>query len=891
MDSFPKDIQRAAFGAGKMRNALLTYFILLLTSGQGEGRVVQVSEGPLVRVEGQPATLSCNVSDYEGPSEQDFDWKVLHGNSWLQLISTFDLSYADQSLRSRVDSGDITVDRLGPASVELQIRRLTPADSTTFRCSTPSTDSVISGNYEADVKLSVLQDSLKVAPSAPPAVVPEGGPLGLYCNATRDTPQQGYTHLSVTWSVGRGAGPEDVLSFGPDGGVTVGANYTQRYSDGGLRLDLQGGGVFGLVLTEALPGDGGAYACTAREWFHEVGGAWQQILQRSVELGEVQVTPTAQSLTVSVEEDDITLSVGDTLNLTCSIAIDYQLSLGLEVTWLLSPAPRGGPAESRVLAQMSRDGVVKGAAGPVRFTRVEAGLFRLLVQGVAQADSGLYSCRVRVWIRRSGGEWYQAAQNTSAPVQVLVTMKEADFKVVLLDGVTPQYSGDPTELECRVTDVSGLGGGRLGVSWLYAEATPGDVLSAGSGSVMAELDGGGNLRPGKGHGERLERGLLVLSRSEPDIFRLRLLHTLDSDMGAYSCAVSVWSPAPHGGWERGKEVHSEPLNVFWTSKTPRVSVAARRLREASAAGGTFEMSCQVTGQNLQNPGYSVLIQVEEKVGGRVRKVLSLSPDSVLELEEWSELDRVVLEKTSPTEFRFRLYQAQRADRGFYYCTVTAWTRQPGTPGTWTRSVSAQSNKVHVHFTDKGPVFNVSVRADSSRVSPWETAKMQCIVSILGPAPNADDVSYEVRWFLSRAQAPDSAALLASVDRWGVVWKGLRNGSSDCSIERVGARTYALSVHSVQDSDAGQYYCTATPWLRSPTATWTRGRDITSSRIYLAVNFALWDSMQRPLLVGLGVSLAVGILSVLLGLICTRCFCRNPLPAPRSHGPLTDMEME
>lgn len=161
--------------------------------------MVQVSEGPLVRVEGQPATLSCNVSDYEGPSEQDFDWKVLHGNSWLQLISTFDLNYADQSLQSRVDSGDITVDRLGPASVELQIRRLTPADSTTFRCSTPSTDSVISGNYEADVKLSVLQDSLKVAPSAPPAVVPEGGPLGLYCNATRDTPQQGYTHLSVTW--------------------------------------------------------------------------------------------------------------------------------------------------------------------------------------------------------------------------------------------------------------------------------------------------------------------------------------------------------------------------------------------------------------------------------------------------------------------------------------------------------------------------------------------------------------------------------------------------------------------------------------------------------------------------------------------------------------------
>ncbi|KAJ8332285.1 hypothetical protein SKAU_G00427110, partial [Synaphobranchus kaupii] len=566
MASFPKDIQSAGIGAGKMRNALFTYFFLFLTSGQVECRVVHVSAGPLVRVEGQTATLSCSVSEYEGPREQDFEWKVLRGDQWLQVVSTFDLNYADRSLQDRMDSGDIIMERRGPASVVLQIHGLTPGDGTTYLCSTPSTDSVIKGNYEAEVKLTVIQDSLKVAPSVPPAVIPEGGPLELYCNASRDVSEQGYTHLSITWSVGRGAGPEDVMSFGPDGGVTVGVNYTQRYSAAGLRLDLQGGGVYGLVLTEVLPDDGGVYTCTAREWSREVGGAWQQILQRSAEIGEVKVTPTAQSLTVSVEDDDITLSMDDTLNLTCSVAIDYQRSLGLEVTWLVSPASGGGSAEPQVLARMTRDGVVKGVDSPVGFARVEAGSFRLLVQGVVQSDSGLYSCRVRAWIRRSGGEWYQAAQNTSDPVQVLVTMKEPDFKVMLLDGVTPQFSGDPTELECRVTGVSGLGAGRLGVSWLYAAATPGDVISAGSGSVVASLDGRGNLRAGDGYGERVGNGLLVLSRSEPDVFRLRLLRTQDSDMGAYSCAVTAWSPAQNGGWEKGKEVHSEPLNVFWTPK-------------------------------------------------------------------------------------------------------------------------------------------------------------------------------------------------------------------------------------------------------------------------------------------------------------------------------------
>ncbi|KAJ8283116.1 hypothetical protein COCON_G00056350 [Conger conger] len=777
MASFPKDIQRAGFGSGKMRSALFTFFIFILTSGRAGGRVVTVSQGPLVRVEGQAAALGCSVREYEGPTEQDFDWKVLRDDRWLQVISTFDLRFADQSLQGRVDSGDITVERRGPASVALLIGRLRPADSTAFRCSTPSTDAVFQGNYEADVRLIVIPDSLQVDPSPPPAVVPEGGALELHCNATRDVLPQAYTHLSVSWSVARETGPEDVLSFGPDGGVAVGPGYAQRYTDGELRLDLPGGGVYGLVLTQASPGDGGVYTCTAGEWSREAGGAWQQILERSAEMGEVQVTPT---------DDDITLAVGDTLNLTCSVAVDYPRSLRLEVTWLLSSAPGASPApaEPRVLAQVGRDGVVKGAGRPVGLTRVEPGAFQLLVRGLARSDSGLYSCRVRAWIHRTTGDWYQAAQNSSHPVRVLVTVKDPVFKVLLLDKETPQFSGDPTELECQVRGVSGLGAARLGVSWLYAEATPGDVIAAGSGSVMATLDAEGTQQAGQGYEDRLGNGELVLYRSAPSTFRLRLLHTHDTDMGAYSCAMAVWSPAPPG-WEKGPEVHSEPLNVFWTAKTPRVSVAARRLREVTSAGGTFEMSCQVTGQNLRNPGYSVLIQVEERVGGRTRRVLSLGPDSVLGLEEWSELDRVVLERTSAKEFRFRLYQAQRADRGFYSCTVTAWTRDPAQ--TWTRSASGQSNRVPVAFADKGPVFNISVRSDSRRVAPWETAKLQCILTTLGAAP-------------------------------------------------------------------------------SP------------------------GNMQRPLLVGTGVALAVGILSVLLGLICTRCCCRDALQSPQTPGP-QDLELD
>ena len=110
----------------------------------------------------------------------------------------------------------------------------------------------------------------------------------------------------------------------------------------------------------------------------------------------------------------------------------------------------------------------------------------------------------------------------------------------------------------------------------------------------------------------------------------------------------------------------------------------------------------MTPENLRDPGYSVLIRVEETAGGKARKILSLGPDSVLRLEDWDELgrtDSVVLEKTGATEFRFRLYGAQVSDRGFYSCEVAAWTAGAGKDSA--EAARAVSNTVQISFADTG----------------------------------------------------------------------------------------------------------------------------------------------------------------------------------------------
>uniref|UniRef100_A0A672RPF6 Prostaglandin F2 receptor negative regulator-like n=1 Tax=Sinocyclocheilus grahami TaxID=75366 RepID=A0A672RPF6_SINGR len=854
---------------GKTRALLLLSMLCLCFTALCHCRSVTVSRGPLLRVEGQPLSIRCEVSEYEGPREQDFEWTVTRGTETIKVISTFDDRFTDRSLQDRIWSGDISVSRLADNAAELRIQEARVSDSATYRCSTPSTDSVISGNYNADVQLQVVPNSLIVAPDAPNPVVREGGSIRLLCNVSRNFMEGIY--LSLTWSVKKGSSLlEDLLTFGPDLGMTVGDDYTLRYTDGGMRLEMGNGVSHSLVLSGATPADQGMYVCTARLWTREQG-AWNRIQEKTVEMGEVTVTPTASSLSVQVQ-DDSTLSTGETLLLTCWVSA--EASVDLEVAWLMNG--------TRVLARLSRDGVLTNASDAVDVRRLGKWDFQLKVHGVELSDAGLYACKASAWVQRNSGRWDRAAEKISDPVRVHVIKQNPDYTVVLSTTVNAKFSGDPTELECKVTNVSNLRSGRLGVSWLYRDVQPGDVQV--STHTIASLDENGNLVPGKMYKSRMEAGLITVTRTEPSVFKLRLLRTTAADAGEYTCAVTAWGPSRHGNWKKVAEHVTPALKV-----SPVLSAAARRLREASAAGSTFEMSCQAHVQNLP-PGtaFSILVLSEEAVvGSPSRKLASLGPEMVLQLEEDRDL---MLVKTGKRDFQFRIQAVQVTDRGFYWCEMKAWTKQPGED--WVEMAKGVSNKVQIDFIHKGPTFDVSISSDTTSVFPWETVKMECDVSVSGTSPTTDDVAYEMKWFLSRLRGSNSPSLLASMDRWGVVHKAPRNDSSDCSLERLGPRKFALNVHSTQDSDAGDYYCTATPWIRSTaTGVWSKAPEVSSQRVFLNVKFALWDSMKLPLLYGVCASVTVGVVSLILGLVCAHCCCKTTTPTPRSRNKLMELEMD
>lgn len=125
--------------------------------------------------------------------------------------------------------------------------------------------------------------------------VSEGGSLNLQCNISRA--YTAHTSLSVTWAIRKGSATlEELLTFGPGDVMKVGQAFAQRYADGELIVGLSGGGSYGLILKGVKPKDQGVYVCTGREWTRQPGGGkgWQNILERSEEMGNVQVTPLGE---------------------------------------------------------------------------------------------------------------------------------------------------------------------------------------------------------------------------------------------------------------------------------------------------------------------------------------------------------------------------------------------------------------------------------------------------------------------------------------------------------------------------------------------------------------------------------------------------------------------
>nr|XP_044993689.1 immunoglobulin superfamily member 8 [Jaculus jaculus] len=559
----------------------LPLLLLLMLGVTSYAREVFVPQGPLYRVVGTAVSISCNVSGYEGPAQQNFEWSMYRPeapDTALGIISTKDSRYSYAVFAARVASGEVQVQRLQGDAVMLKIARLQTQDAGVYECYTPSTDTRYLGSYSAKVELRVLPDLLQVS-AAPPGprgrqaatspsrlTVHEGQELALGCLAQTST--QKHTHLAVSFGravpeapVGR-ATLQEVVGLRTDLSVEAGAPYAERLAAGELRLGKEGTDRYRMVVGGVQAGDSGTYHCTAAEWIQDPDGSWAQIAEKRAVLAHVDVQTLSSQLAVTVGPGEQRIGPGEPLELMCNVSGALPPAgrhAAYSVGWEMAPA--GAPGPGRLVAQLDTEGV--GSLGPgyegrhIAMEKVASRTYRLRLEASRPGDAGTYRCLAKAYVRGSGTRLREAASARSRPLPVHVREEGVVLEAVAWLAGGAVYRGETASLLCNISVRGGPPGLRLAASWWVERPEEGE-LSSDSAQLVGGVGQDGVAELGVRPGGKPISVELVAPRSH----RLRLHSLGPEDEGVYHCAPSAWVQHADYSWYQAGSARSGPVTVY-----------------------------------------------------------------------------------------------------------------------------------------------------------------------------------------------------------------------------------------------------------------------------------------------------------------------------------------
>lgn len=531
-------------------------------------REVTLPAGPLYRVAGFSLSLPCAVSAYEGPRTQDFEWYLYRedaGGRQIGVVSTRDTGFPYAPFQSRVQSGEVRVERDSGDKARLIIQRLRADDQGRYECYTPSTDTRFLGNYSSSVTVKVIPDTLQITHSRILSGQPviEGTELQLTCAASVQSQQ--HTHVSVTFGVrssreteSQGHNLREIISIDRELRVTPGhsGGFAKRHRDGEITLEKRKGDrgqdLYTLKISALTPEDSGSYFWEAAQWIRDPDGKWERIALRTMELGNLTVQPLADSLTVrSVPEGVVSLQPGAPLSLSCVVSgLGSWNRSALLVQWMRRGLAGGVEVE---LARVGPDGVVlwgddASRAGGGSMEREADGKFSLRLFSVHPADAGLYRCAVSVYAGRKTPGPASPATVTQRSDWVTVSLKTEEVRVSAVIDLPRRpllKRGSTVSIFCNVS-VWSRTSAQVALEWRHTPEDPlqkdRSVSADSKGRVLAVLTHDGLTRIYSNGSD------LSVERVSEICYRLRVFSADQPDQGLYQCEAQVWAQDPRGGW-------------------------------------------------------------------------------------------------------------------------------------------------------------------------------------------------------------------------------------------------------------------------------------------------------------------------------------------------------
>ncbi|XP_074044641.1 prostaglandin F2 receptor negative regulator isoform X3 [Macrotis lagotis] len=694
------------------RPLLLALLILAVC----QGRIVKIPTRDLVRVEGTELVIPCNVSDYDGPSEQNFDWSFSSsGTRFVEIVSTWEAAFTAQPYRERLQRGEIQLRRIGNDAVELHVKNLQTTDQGQYKCSTPSTDATVQGNYDDTVQVRVLADALQVSSKSQPASslrLRDGDSFELHCSASSASLE--HTHLSVTWELHRGPARQKILSLTHENRFYPGPQYESRYQSGDLRLDTSGEDVYRLSVSRVLPVDQGTYKCVVSEWIGEKG-KWQEIQEKSVDVATVTIQPIEPLFDVLLNASKVPEYLDDPTELECQITDvrNTDANVRFTVSWYYRMDLRSDEVVTdELLAAMDGDWTLRFGErsrqrvqnGEIIFFKEDRARFIFRIQRTSEGDRGNYYCVVSAWTRQRNKSWLKSKEVVSKPVNIFWISEDSVLLVKARKAKPFFAAGNTFEMTCKVSSEH-IKTPRYSVL-VTAEKPAADPFSPNETKSIISLDQDSVVKLENWTDEARADGV-VLEKVQEDEFRYRMYQTQVSDAGLYRCVVTAWSPVGGNLWKEAGTSLSNPIQIDFQTTGPIFNVSVHSDTPTVYRGDLIKLFCIISleGAALDPDDMSFDVSwfaVHSFAMDKPAVLLSsLDRKGVVNKARRTWKSDLSLEKISVLEFLLQVHGSEDQDFGNYFCAVIPWIKS--TTGSWQRETEIRSKPIFV--TVKMDVLN------------------------------------------------------------------------------------------------------------------------------------------------------------------------------------------
>lgn len=811
----------------KMRCLLLELTSLLLLGSIFAQRQVTVQEGPLYRTENSHITIWCNVSDYQGPSEQNFQWSIYLPSlpeREVQIVSTMDPSFPYAIYTQRVRSGEIYVEKIQGDSALLHITELQDRDTGVYECHTPTTDERYFGSYSAKMNLIVIPDSLRVTSEAQTLNKVQHDSLELRCAVSKSTAQ--HSHISIAWYRKKGDEPAvEVISLSRDFVLHAGSEYSQRHASGDIRLDKVGETLSKLTIYNLQSSDEGEFYCEAAEWIQDPDGTWYAMTRKRSEGTMVYVEGTDMDINVRLETEKRTYTVGEPVEFRCILEVQNVAKRYFSISWAFNSSLIASFGANAVPV-LNNEFAQREALGQLKVSKESDSVYILKIYQLRLEDSGKYNCRVTERLKTSTGEFIDGESKRPKNTPITVLPLKTNISVEVTNSAPNVLEGESLRFGCNVR-TGFRSQNRLSVTWQLVD-------KQNRRSDIVQLDRDGTLHPGPSYIERSSYGGIQMEQIQPGSFTLEIFNSLKADEGHYECRITEWTQRMDGEWQMIGERHNGSA-VSINALDAGFAVTAISRTPGVTYNESFDLQCIIKPHYPSWVPVSVTWRFQPAGSTEFHDLVTFTRDGGV---QWGDKysgfrTRTAIEKAeSSNNVRLSISRASDTEAGKYQCVAELWRKNYNS--SWTRLADRTSNLLEIRVLR--PVTKLQVSKSKRSVTLVENRAIPLNCSV--KSQTSPDSHFAVLWYVHKPADTDGRLILKtthnSVFEYGTYAEeeGLKGR---LQFERsLSGGLFSLTVQRAQVSDTGSYYCHVEEWLLNPNHAWYKLAEEVSGRTEVTV---------------------------------------------------------